>query len=141
MVDTNTSHATKPLLHKTGLPQFDQASFNKGFSDGFRGHVWWPGPGTEPLSYAAGYQESGVLNPRTRPDPGAMSPEPTPPDVVVGGDVVTADEALSPADPAPLTESDQDSLVAAQGITHTLGATLPCPDPQREAVPVAAPTK
>ena len=52
----------------------------------------------------------------------------------------TADEAASPADPASLTESDQDSLVAAQGITHTLGATLPCPDPQREAVPVAAPT-
>jgi hypothetical protein len=113
MVDRNTSHPTKPLLHKTGLPQFDQASFNKGFSDGFRGHVWWPGPGTEPLSYAAGYQESGVLNPRTRPDPGAnLRPEPTPPDVIVGSYVVTIDEAVSPADPAPLAESDQDSLVA-----------------------------
>jgi hypothetical protein len=74
MVDTNTSHATKPLLHKTGLPQFDQASFNKGFSDGFRGHVWWPGPGTEPLSYAAGYQESGVINPRTQSRPRRSEP-------------------------------------------------------------------
>ena len=124
MVDTNTSHATKPLLHKTGLPQFDQASFNKGFSDGFRGHVWWPGPGTEPLSYAAGYQESGVINPRTQPDPGAdLSPEPTPPDVIVGSHVVTTDEAVSPADPAPPTESDQDSLVAA--IQAALAASVP----------------
>jgi hypothetical protein len=101
-------------LYKTGLPQFDQASFNKGLSDGFRGHAWWPGAGIEPLSYAAGYQESGVLNPRTRPDPGAdLSAEPTPPDVTVGSHVVTTNEALSPADPAPLTESDLDSLVGA----------------------------
>jgi hypothetical protein len=57
--------AVKPLLHKTGLPQFDQASFTKGLSDGFRGHAWWPGPGIEPLSYASGYRESGVRNPRT----------------------------------------------------------------------------
>jgi hypothetical protein len=102
MIDRNTSHATKPLLHKTGLPQFDGVSFSKGFSDGFRGNKWWPGPGTEPLSYAAGYQESGVFNPRTRPDTGAeLSPEPTPHDVIVGSHVVTADEAASPANPAP----------------------------------------
>jgi hypothetical protein len=69
MIDRNTSYATKPLLHKTGLPQFDGMSFSKGFSDGFRGNKWWPGPGTEPLSYAAGYQESGVLNPRQTPEP------------------------------------------------------------------------
>jgi hypothetical protein len=62
-------HITSKI--KTGLPQFDGVSFSKGFSDGFRGNKWWPGPGTEPLSYAAGYQESGVLNPRTWPDPGA----------------------------------------------------------------------
>jgi hypothetical protein len=91
----------KPLP-KTGLPRLDQPSWDKGFSDGFRGNVWWPGPGTEPLSYAAGYQESGVLNSRTRPDPGAdLSPEPTPPDVMVGSHVVTADEAVSPAYPSP----------------------------------------
>jgi hypothetical protein len=90
---------------KTGLPQFDGVSFSKGFSDGFRGNKWWPGPGTEPLSYAADYQESGVLNSRTRPDPGAdLSPEPTPPDVMVGSHVVTADEAVSPADPSPNRE-------------------------------------
>jgi hypothetical protein len=57
--------AMKPLLHKTGLPHFDQESFTKGLSDGFRGYVWWTGPGIEPLSYASGYRESGVRNPRT----------------------------------------------------------------------------
>jgi hypothetical protein len=45
-------------LHKTGLPQFDQASFDRGLSDGFRGHVWWPGPEFEPLSYTSGYEEA-----------------------------------------------------------------------------------
>jgi hypothetical protein len=65
--------AMKPLLHKTGLPQLDQASFNKGLSDGFRGHAWWPGAGTEPLSYAAGYQESGVRNPKTESEIGRVS--------------------------------------------------------------------
>jgi hypothetical protein len=54
------------VRHKTGLPQFDQASVNKGHSDNFRGLAWWPGPRIEPLSYAAGYQVSGVRNPRTR---------------------------------------------------------------------------
>ena len=48
----------KPLPTKTGLPQLDRASWEKGFSDGFRGLVWWPGPGTEPLSYASGYTEA-----------------------------------------------------------------------------------
>src|ERR1700730_14318549 len=41
-----------------GLPQFDRTSWDKGFADGFRGHVWWPGPGTEPLSYSSGYTEA-----------------------------------------------------------------------------------
>jgi hypothetical protein len=58
----------KSILHKTGLPQFDQESFNKGLSDGRRGAVWWPGAGTEPLSYTVGYREAGVRNPRTEPD-------------------------------------------------------------------------
>jgi hypothetical protein len=49
----------KPLPLK-GLPRFDQASWDKGFADGFRGNVWWPGPGTEPLSYAAGCTEAQV---------------------------------------------------------------------------------
>jgi hypothetical protein len=49
----------KPLP-KTGLPRLDQASWDKGFADGFRGNVWWPGPGIEPLSYAAGYTEAQV---------------------------------------------------------------------------------
>jgi hypothetical protein len=48
----------KPLPTKTGLPQLDRASWEKGFSDGFRGLVWWPGVGIEPLSYAAGYTEA-----------------------------------------------------------------------------------
>jgi hypothetical protein len=54
-------------LHKTGLPQFDQASFDKGLEDGFHGRAWWPGPGIEPLSYAAGYQEGTKYAPRTDP--------------------------------------------------------------------------
>jgi hypothetical protein len=54
-------------LHKSGLPQFDQASFDKGLADGFRGHTWWPGPGIEPLSYAVGYQEAAKYAPRTPP--------------------------------------------------------------------------
>jgi hypothetical protein len=49
-----------------------------------------------------------------RAGPGAdLSPEPTPPDVTVGSHVVTTGEVLSPADPAPLAESNLDSLVAA----------------------------
>jgi hypothetical protein len=43
------------LPTKTGLPHLDRASWEKGFEDGFRGHVWWPGKGIEPLSYASGY--------------------------------------------------------------------------------------
>ena len=89
------------LLHKTGLPQFDQASFTKGLSDGFRGLAWWPGPGIEPLSYAAGYQESGVRNPRTRAE--------------------TANEGAAPA--ASLTESDFDSLVALMQATFSKSAS------------------
>jgi hypothetical protein len=56
--------------HKSGLPQFDQESFTKGFSDGFHGCKWWPGPGTEPLSYAAGYQEGGRHSLRIEAAPG-----------------------------------------------------------------------
>jgi hypothetical protein len=48
----------RPLPSKTGLPRLDHASWEKGFSDGFRGQVWWPGTGTEPLSYAVGYKEA-----------------------------------------------------------------------------------
>ena len=47
----------KPLP-KTGLPRLDRPSWDKGFADGFRGEVWWPGSGTEPLSYASGYTEA-----------------------------------------------------------------------------------
>jgi hypothetical protein len=43
---------------KAGLSRLDRASWEKGFSDGFRGLVWWPGPGTEPLSYSSGYTEA-----------------------------------------------------------------------------------
>jgi hypothetical protein len=83
MIDRNTSRATKTRLHETGLPQFDEVSFNKGLSDEFRGNKWWPAAGTEPLSYTAGYQEAGVHNPRTESDPRAdPSQEPTPPDRV-----------------------------------------------------------
>jgi len=46
------------LPAKTGLPRLDRVSWEKGFSDGMRGHVWWPGTGIEPLSYAAGYTEA-----------------------------------------------------------------------------------
>jgi hypothetical protein len=50
----------KPLPTKTGLPRLDRPSWDKGFADGFHGNVWWPGPGTEPLSYASGYTEAQV---------------------------------------------------------------------------------
>ncbi len=133
MIDRNTSQATKPLLHKTGLPQFDQASFDKGLSDGFRGRGWWPGPGTEPLSYAAGYQKAGVRNPRIESDPGAdLSQEPTPPDRVTGSHVVTADEAVSPADRAPLMESDLGLMVATVQAALATSAPL-SPRPYRRA--------
>jgi hypothetical protein len=103
--------AVKPL-HKTGLPQFDQASFNKGLSDGFRGHTWWPGAGIEPLSYAAGYQESGVRNPRTQPG------------------AVTGNEEAAPA--AHLTESDLDSIVAMMQAVLSTSAPL---SPEHVGVP------
>ena len=48
----------RAIAVNTGLPQFDRASWEKGFSDGFRGNVWWPGHGIEPLSYSAGYTEA-----------------------------------------------------------------------------------
>jgi hypothetical protein len=35
--------------------RLDRASWEKGYSDGERGLVWWPGSGIEPLSYASGY--------------------------------------------------------------------------------------
>lgn len=98
-------------LYKTGLPQFDQASFNKGLSDGFRGHTWWPGAGIEPLSYAAGYHESGVRNPRTQPE------------------AETANEGVAPA--APVTDSELDSMVAM--MQAALSSTPPSPRPYRRA--------
>jgi hypothetical protein len=63
----------KSVLHRTGLPQFDQESYNKGLSDGTREAVWWPGAGTEPLSYTVGYREAGMRNPRTEPDSSGKS--------------------------------------------------------------------
>jgi hypothetical protein len=48
----------RPLPTKTGLPRLDRASWEKGFSDGFRGLVWWPGAGIEPLSYSTGYTDA-----------------------------------------------------------------------------------
>jgi hypothetical protein len=42
----------------------------KGFSDGLRGHKWWPGSGTEPLSYASGYMEAqSARGPGAAPQP------------------------------------------------------------------------
>jgi hypothetical protein len=65
----------KPL-HRTGLPQFDEASFSKGLSDGFHGNAWWPGAGTEPLSYAVGYQEAGAYRTESS-DPSVEPPQVT----------------------------------------------------------------
>jgi hypothetical protein len=48
----------RALDTKTGLPWLDRKSWEKGFSDGSRGQVWWPGPESEPLSYTAGYEEA-----------------------------------------------------------------------------------
>jgi|ERR1700722_7942507 hypothetical protein len=94
-------------LHKTGLPQFDQASFDKGLSDGFRGHTWWPGAGIEPLSYATGYQESGSRNPRTQPR------------------TETANEEVAPA--APPTVSDPDMVTMMQAALSTSAPLSPRP--------------
>jgi hypothetical protein len=58
----------KPLP-KFGLPRLDQPSWDKGFADGFRGDVWWPGPGTEPLSYASGFTEAQVEQNTRRAEP------------------------------------------------------------------------
>ena len=80
-------------------------------SDGFRGHTWWPGAGIEPLSYAAGYQESGARNSTTQP--GAE----------------TANEGVTPA--APLTGSDPDSLVTM--MQAALTSAPPPPRPYRRA--------
>jgi hypothetical protein len=58
------------LPTKTGLPRLDQTSWEKGFADGFRGQVWWPGPGTEPLSYSSGYtQAQSERAPKAEPGP------------------------------------------------------------------------
>jgi hypothetical protein len=48
----------KALPTNSGLSRLDRASWEKGFSDGFLDRVWWPGRGTEPLSYAVGYKEA-----------------------------------------------------------------------------------
>jgi hypothetical protein len=59
MTDEKPSDTTQESVPtKSGLPGVDRASWEKGFSDGIRGHTWWPGPETEPLSYAAGYSEA-----------------------------------------------------------------------------------
>jgi hypothetical protein len=66
-LDALSETASPPVSHigsmrtlptRTGLPQLDRASWEQGFADGFHGRVWWPGPGTEPLSYSAGYTEA-----------------------------------------------------------------------------------
>jgi hypothetical protein len=59
----------KPLPTNTGLPRLDLPSWEKGFSDGFHGRVWWPGPGIEPLSYASGYTQAQAEDPRPEPKP------------------------------------------------------------------------
>jgi hypothetical protein len=56
----------KPLPTKTGLLRLDRPSWEKGFSDGFRDQVWWPGPGIEPLSYSSGYTEAQAERGRAR---------------------------------------------------------------------------
>jgi hypothetical protein len=56
----------RSLPTRTGLPQLDRTSWEKGFADGFHGRVWWPGSGTEPLSYSSGYTEA-----QAEPDPQA----------------------------------------------------------------------
>jgi hypothetical protein len=76
----------KPLPTKTGLPHLDLPSWEKGYSDGFRGNVWWPGPGIEPLSYSAGYQEA-----RAERDPGA-EPRPWSNGRTTGSYVMASDE-------------------------------------------------
>ena len=81
----------KPVPSKTGLPHLDLASREKGFFDGSRGNVWWPGPGTEPLSYTVGYREAGVRNPRTEPDAGA-GPRSTRLSRIAGSHVTSADK-------------------------------------------------
>jgi hypothetical protein len=62
--------AVEPGPTKTGLPQLDRLSWEKGFADGFRGNVWWPGQAIEPLSYAAGYSDAQAeVNLRGEPRP------------------------------------------------------------------------
>jgi hypothetical protein len=48
----------RSLVATRGLPQIDPESWVKGVSDGRRGSIWWPGHGTEPLSYSVGYTEA-----------------------------------------------------------------------------------
>jgi hypothetical protein len=57
----------KSSLMTNGL-RLDRASWEKGFSDGARDLVWWPGPGIEPLSYASGYTE-GHAERKARAEP------------------------------------------------------------------------
>ena len=44
--------------NKTKSVSVRLANWEKSFADGFRSHVWWPGPGIEALSYAAGYEDA-----------------------------------------------------------------------------------
>jgi len=56
--------ALPTLTHETPSKNRSAAArsteLDKGFADGFRGNLWWPGPGIEPLSYASGYTEAQV---------------------------------------------------------------------------------
>jgi hypothetical protein len=58
----------RPTPTNTGPPHLDVASWEKGFADGFRGRVWWPGPGAEPLSYASGYRQAQIEDDDPRSD-------------------------------------------------------------------------
>jgi hypothetical protein len=73
----------------------------------------------EPLSYAAGYQESGARNPRTQPRAETANEG-----------VGTANKGAAPA--APLTEGDPDSMVTMMQAALSASAPL-SPRPYRRA--------
>jgi hypothetical protein len=49
--------------------RLDRVSWEKGYSDGERGLVWWPGAGIEPLSYATGYLDGNAERDINGPQP------------------------------------------------------------------------
>jgi hypothetical protein len=115
----------RPLPTKTGLLRLDRASWEKGFSDGFRGLVWWPGARIEPLSYSSGYTEA-----QANRDPGqgqSSSPfaVPTSSPAMAGGPLT--DDARRRL-LALLAESDDgctaDLLVALGFAREVIGSTV-----------------